>query len=62
MEVCGTNIQNFYHTLVPRNSSAKEDRSTWMKMQDDNENSRPKFQIFILLPSLESSLHMPSEK
>ena len=25
-EVCGTNIHNFYHTLVPNNSSTKEDK------------------------------------
>ena len=25
-EVCGTDIQKFYHTLVPNNSSTKEDK------------------------------------
>ena len=52
----------FYHTSIPRNSSTKEDRSAWIKMQDDKENQRLKLQIFILLSSMKSSLHMPSEK
>ena len=61
-EVCGTDIYKFYHTLVPNNSSIEEDKIAWIKMKDFKESSRTKFQILILLPSLESSLHMPSEK
>ena len=60
-EVCGTDIQMFYHTLVPRNSSTKKDRSAWIKMQDNKESSRPKFQIFTFLWSMKSPLHMLSK-
>ena len=31
-EVCGIDVHMFYYTSVPSNTSAKEDRSTWIKM------------------------------
>ena len=61
-EVCGTDIQKFNHTSDQNNSSTKEDKITWIKMQDYKESPGPKFQILILLSSLESSLHMSSER
>ena len=60
-EVCGIDIHKLYHTSIPKNRSTKEEKLAWIKMQDCKEIPRPKFQILILLPSLESSLHMPSE-
>ena len=61
-EACGTDIYKFYHTSIPNNSSTEEDKLAEIKMQDCKEIPRPKFQILILLPSLESSIQLPSEK
>ena len=55
-EVCGSDIYKLYHTSVPSIRSTEKEKLAWIKMKDCEESPRPKFQIFILLPSLESSL------